>query len=489
VALAAEVARGDVHRGMKLAENYLASAPDEYRGDLRDRFLAEIAGHAAAEDPSLIPGLISLIRSDTERAEAYLQIARAVPEKHWQYLQQAAAASKVISDGSGEKSELVSRITGEMLARSPSHALEMSYHIPNDFERLNSLSSIFERVLKDGCDTDALIDLLGTVLQPIYGTDDAGMALGEVLRRFRKHNQLVWTLGPLLDKPRLVGLADWFEAEGDPFSAAMLRIWHAAGTDPDAALNILEDDDWIDASSYSRSWIVRRALSEFSLESWRQNWRKDILFRRAAIDTQDALERYKAVYAEGAGDPERELLFDLVGKMAAHSVSTALEVVEDRSWGDELKPRYRYLKSGALARIAQVEASHDWRHALEIARRIPDRGVRSSALKAISVLLRRNPPSVGEVREAYSTLIAEMEKINDPQYRHWAFEEMIQTMHDYPVVLPDVTAGLIAILGTGSAETYFAMLPRLIRLICRQNKALVPELEAELEQIEKLLAA
>jgi hypothetical protein len=55
--------------------------------------------------------------------------------------------------------------------------------------------------------------------------------------------------------------------------------------------------------------------------------------------------------------------------------------------------------------------------------------------------------------------------------------------------MPDVTAGLIAILGTGSAETYFAMLPRLIRLICRQNKALVPELEAELEQIKMLLAA
>jgi hypothetical protein len=491
VALAAEVARGDFHQGMRLGDAYLAAAPEEYRSDVRDRFLAQIAGSAAKEDPSKISDIISRIGDELDQAVAYLNVARSAPiEKRRQYLESAAALSARVSDALGEKDGLVSGIASQMLALSPGEALAVAYHIPRDFEREKSITSIFQAALRVGRDMDELIDMLDRVLKPIYERGDPDMALGKAMEMFRKYDQLLWILGPLLNEMRLSQLSDWFYAQNDPFAATMLRTWNAAATDPDTAFAILEDDDWISASRRSKSWVVRRAFSALpDVDSWRKNWRKEILFKRASTDPFDALERYKAAYRDGVDDPDREFLFDLVQVLATHSVKDALEAAEDKAWGDEEDSRYTVLQSQALAAIARAEAARDWRHALEIARRIPDRWSRFSALEGIVNSLSGNPPSSNEVKEAYSGLIAEMEKIHNPQYRQSAFEALLRALRDYPVILPDVTAELIAKLGNGSTETFFALLPELVRLICKEDEDLAHEIEGELEHIKMLLAA
>jgi hypothetical protein len=266
-------------------------------------------------------------------------------------------------------------------------------------------------------------------------------------------------------------LLDWM-AFRDSWMHARLQAWSMAATDPDGAL---------------ATW---RRLGDDQI-AWRE-----VAKRAVAVDIDAGLRVFTG-FETTIGELEAaEVFADLVGVIARSDRQRAAHLIEQRPWA--------FVYHASLSWAAMVEAigEQDWWAALKLTDRIADTMVRGQTLVHLAQLLVHTDATTGvvqaqkallhaaeELQLQSSTVRASSQRVRTGGRKH-VYEGLIEALVEDPrPAHPDVVIEALYNLTKGSHEVSETNIARLMLVACRAQPGMAERVAAELDVIERLVAA
>ncbi len=447
-ALAGEIARSNIDRGIALVEQYRSLWSEE--DALKGIHLVDVAQCAAEHDLERAMKLASQITDGFGLAQVMLAIARhsSLPEEALVALQKASTV--LVEAGmyfvSVPHIHLLTDIAVEMAPLTPWSALDLVKRMKGGAEQERALEVTLQAILSEEApllESTSHLQLwaLQHLVERLYHrASDKGTRI--VIFR-----ALLNLLDPTLSTPVL----DWLETR-DVDLSTQLCGWYLAESAPDAALSLF--------AAAGLANIAQRV----------------VIVRSAARFPDRALE----LYHRGSKDPE--VLVKAIGAIAKRDSTRALAITAAEPW------KYQLNRWQALDAVASAVAESDWQQALDIIQPISDDSLRGMALRHIVAALPEDL-TPDDTDLAITRLTREAKALPYPGNRLDVYESLIGFLQARPFPLPAVTANLVEVIGMGDSGVFLQLLPDLMRLICKGDLKMPLRLEAELEYIEALLDA